>query len=164
MTGVLAIRPTTIREHPASPESLGRAIHDRFARENDVLVRSVGPHIILTHARHLRRFWSPWLSIELEPTSDGTRVVAKFMPHPSLWTGFALGYLAVGVLFFLAGFFAVAQLILGQHPWAAWIAAACAGTLLGMFAVAKIGQGLAQVPMADLDRRFSEVLDRTREG
>lgn len=160
MTGVLEIRPTSIREHRASPESLSRAIHDRFSREDDVLVKSVASHIVLTHARHLRRLWSPWLHVELEPTTEGSRVIARFSPHPNLWTAIALGYFALGGMLFFAGFFAVAQALLGQTAWAAWIAGACAVGLVALFVVAKVGQGLAQAQMADLATRLAEVLDR----
>lgn len=159
MSGALEIRPTSIRKHAAPPEAITGAILDHFAHHDaDVIVRSVGQHLVLTHSAHLRHFWSPWLHIEVEAHERASRVIAKFTPHPNLWTSFAFGYFTLGALAFFGGFFAVAQAIVNQSAWAWWIAAGAGVGMLAMFVFAKLGQRLAAQQMGDLSTRLNAVL------
>ena len=159
MSGALEIRPTSIREHAATPEAITGAILDHFAHHDaDVIVRSVGQHLVLTHAAHLRHFWSPWLHVEVEAHDRASRVIAKFTPHPNLWTSFAFGYFTLGALAFFAGFCALAQAMLRQSAWAWWVAAGAAVGMLAMFVFAKLGQRLAAQQMGDLSTRLDAVL------
>ena len=123
-----------------------------------MIVRSVGQHLVLTHAAHLRHFWSPWLHVEVEAHDRASRVIAKFTPHPNLWTSFAFGYFTLGALAFFAGFFALAQAMLRQSAWAWWVAAGAAVGMLAMFVFAKLGQRLAAQQMGDLSTRLDAVL------
>ena len=55
-------------------------------------------HLVLTVPDAQQHFWSPWLTIELSPGDAGTHLRATFSPHPSVWTGFAFGYLTMTVV------------------------------------------------------------------
>ena len=159
MSGVLEIRPTQIREHDAPPEDLAAALLDHFASSNnDITIRSVGQHLVLTHTAHLRHLWSPWLHVEVEAIGSGSRVIAKFSAHPNLWTSFAFGYFTLGTTALFAACFALAQTMLSQSPWAWWVAGVAAALMLAMFLIAKLGQRLAEDQMRDLSERLGAVL------
>lgn len=167
MSGVLEIRPTQIREHDAAPEVLAAALLDHFApSESDITICSVGQHLVLTHTAHLRHIWSPWLHVEVEALGSGSRVVAKFSPHPNLWTSFAFGYFTLGTTALFAACFALAQTMLSQSPWAWWVAGVAAALMLAMFLIAKLGQRLAEDQMRELSERLGAVLAgaTTRSG
>ncbi len=159
MSGALEIRPTRISRHAAPPEAIADAILDHFRQSDaDVIVRNVGHHLVLTHAAHLRHLWSPWLHVEVEAQGDSSRVIARFTPHPNLWTSFAFGYFTLGAVAFFAGFFAIAQAIIQQPAWALWIAVGAGAGMLAMFAFAKFGQRLAAQQMGELAIRLDAVL------
>ncbi len=165
MPGALEIRPTSLREHAAPPEAITAAILDHFAHHDaDVIVRCVGQHLVLTHAAHLRHYWSPWLHIEVETHAQASRVIAKFTPHPNLWTSFAFGYFTLGAVAFFAGFFAIAQALIKQSAWAWWVAAGAGVGMLAMFVFAKLGQRLAAHQMGELSARLDAVLAAVGTG
>lgn len=159
MSGVLEIRPTTIREHDAAPDDITVALLAHFAhKDGDVIIRSVGHHLVLAHMDHLRHFWSPWLHIEVEPREAGSRVIAKFTPHPNLWTSFAFGYFTLGTVVMFAVCYAGAQMMIGQSAWAWWVALGAVLAMLVMFVFAKLGQRLAAEQMRELSERLGAVL------
>lgn len=159
MSGVLEIRPTTIREHDAAPDDITVALLAHFAhKDGDVIIRSVGHHLVLTHMEHLCHFWSPWLHIEVEPREAGSRVIAKFTPHPNLWTSFAFGYFTLGTVALFAACYAGAQMMIGQGAWAWWVALGAIAVMLVMFVFAKLGQRLASDQMRELSERLGAVL------
>ena len=120
--------------------------------------RVISPHLVLTHTAHLRHLWSPWLHVEVEALGSGSRVIAKFSPHPNLWTSFAFGYFTLGTTALFAACFALAQSMLSQPPWAWWVAGVAALMMLAMFLIAKLGQRLANEQMRELSERLGAVL------
>ena len=159
MSCVLEIRPTTITDSEAAPDDITTALLGHFAhKDGDIIIRSVGHHLVLTHVAHLRHAWSPWLHIEVEPRAAGSRVIAKFTPHPNLWTSFAFGYFTLGSVALFAACYAGAQMMLGQYAWAWWVALGAAVVMLMMFVFAKLGQKLAADQMRELTEKLVAVL------
>ena len=165
MSGVLEIRPTTIREHEAAPDDISTALLSHFAhKDGDIIIRSVGHHLVLAHMEHLRHFWSPWLHIEIEAHGSGSRVIAKFTPHPNLWTSFAFGYFTLGTTALFGACYAGAQMMLGQSAWAWWVALGAVAVMFVMFLFAKLGQKLAADQMRELSERLEAVLSGVPSG
>ena len=121
------------------------------AGDGPIVGETVGNHLMLALARRDRHFWSPWLTIEIQPDDQRTRIHARFHPHPNVWTGYMLGYLGVGTATTFAAIFGFVQLTLGHTPWALWIAAIGILAALVMWLAARVGQGLAQEQMEILD-------------
>jgi len=113
-------------------------------------------HLILTVPTAQQRVWSPWLTIDITPREAGAHVFARFGPHPSLWTGFAFGYLTVGLSLLFSLIFAGVLATLGGDLWPLKISAVALVVLGAMWWSARIGQRLAQGQM----RALSDELDR----
>lgn len=108
-------------------------------RERDVFV--------LTVPETEQRFWSPWLTVEVTPQGPGSRLSARFAPHPTVWTGFAFFYLTLSVIFIFSLAFAAALVTTGARPWSLGISAAALVLMAGMWGASQLGQHLARDQM-----------------
>ncbi|MBE7447589.1 MAG: hypothetical protein HS111_01475 [Kofleriaceae bacterium] len=115
-------------------------------------------HLVLVGPAAQQRFWSPWLTIDVAPREGGAQVRARFSPHPSVWTGFAFGYLTVTVVLVLSLAFAGAQAMMGSAPWALWGSAGAAVALVGLWSAAQLGQRLARAEMEALAGELERAL------
>lgn len=109
-----------------------------------------------------RRLWSPWLHLDVEDGldapdgSDAARLLGRFTPAPSLWTGFMLGCLALATLFVGGGLFAYSQWLVGQDLWAHWLMVGAALGLAAAVTASRVGQARARHQIG----RLVEVVDR----
>ena len=108
-------------------------------------------HLIITVLPEARHFWSPWLTIEVEPHASAARVSALFSPHPSLWTGYMFGYLSLGVIAMFSLIFAGSVAMTGGSSWwTLWIAGGAILGAIGMWWASVVGQRLAAAQMDEL--------------
>ncbi len=113
----------------------------------------LGHHVTLKIRDAERRFWSPWLNIEIEPRPDNTSILhARFSPHPNIWTIVALSYIAMAVIIMIGGCFGLSQWWIKQPPTALWSIPFALLVSAGLFVVSQIGQKLAADEMDMLDR------------
>jgi len=78
-------------------------------------------HAMISIKESKRHFWSPYLHLELREEDSQKHVFGRFSPHPSIWTGFMFAYLVIVVLIFFSSIWGVAQLLLGNSPWAFYL-------------------------------------------
>jgi len=121
-------------------------------------------HVTITVPAGERHFWSPWLTVELSPRDAGTHVVAQFSPHPSVWTGFAFGYLTLGVTCAVMLTIGASGLMLEDsgQGWAFWAAAITALALVGLWIAAQLGQRLARAQMEGLRKELDLAIETCR--
>lgn len=130
--------------------------------------RDSGPrdeeHVVLTVLAAEQHLWSPWLTVELSARGDATHVHAKFGPHPSVWTGFAFGYLTLGVVLAVSLVIAGSAALLpgGGQSWALWVAGGAGLVMACMWWASQIGQRLAQAQMEMLRRELDHAIDAVR--
>lgn len=101
-------------------------------------------HIELLIRPAYRHFWSPWLSGELESDGEGgSKLFARFGPHPSIWTGFALVYatMAAGLLTVLI--YGLCLWLVGSSPWVLALAPVFIGVAALFYAGSLVGRRLA---------------------
>jgi hypothetical protein len=96
------------------------------------------------------KVYSPWLTVEVSPEGTGSRLHARFGPHPQVWTGFAFVYLASGVTFLFSLAFTAALMTTGGSPWSLYLSAGAAAMMLLMFGISKVGQRLSRDQMRAL--------------
>jgi hypothetical protein len=142
------LRPTFQFIVPLSPDDAASRL-DALYREGFV-GESVRTHLLVTVPRAERRFWSPWLHVDLRPVegdAGSTDVFGRFSPAPSIWTGFMLTYIALATIAFFAAVWAGAQLTIGERPTMVWGVAAPV-VIGGVMAwSARAGQRLARGQM-----------------
>jgi len=64
-----------------------------------------------------RRFWSPYLSVQLQDTVDGSVLRGRFSPRPEIWTMFIFVYFLMTFAIFFGAAFGYVQLTLDYSPW-----------------------------------------------
>ena len=169
----LAIRPSfSIELATASRDALPR-LTEALGAGSMVLRRTRVPgsgrddhqaldrdHLVVTVPRAQQHFWSPWLSIAVTPRGPGAHLFAQFSPHPSVWSAFAFGYLALGSVAVLALVIAGCGLLVRgvDLSWALWAAGGCAIGMAAMWWVSQTGQRLARDQMAALTAELDRAL------
>ncbi len=151
LCGHLASRPVVVRRtRVPGGGSEGGARHEE--------------HVVLTVPADAQHFWSPWLTVELSARDDATHLHGKFSPHPSVWTGFVFGYLALGIVCAVALVIAGSSALLldGGQSWALGVAGGAALVMAGMWWASQIGQRLAHAQMETLRAELERGLDACR--
>jgi len=131
----------------AGPQKLRRTRVPGGGGQNTARDRDV---FVLTVPDGEQRLWSPWLTVEVTPKDTGAHLFARFGPHPTVWTGFAFGYLALSVALIFSLAFAAALFITKAEPWSLTISAASLALMLVMGWISQVGQRLARGKMAAL--------------
>ncbi len=123
-------------------------------------------HLALTVPAADQHVWSPWLAIEVSASDSGTHIAARFSPHPSVWTGFAFGYLCLGMVCAVALTIVASGAMLENsgQPWAWWVAGGAAVAMLAMWSASMIGQRLAHDQMEVLRTNLDRAIDTCRAG
>ena len=102
-----------------------------------------GRHMELFVHPDQRHFWSPWLSLDVDPGGAETAVIsARFGPHPSVWTGFMSAYALVGFIVLGGLVFGGTQALVRQSPWGLWAAPVGLALGLGLYGASLVGQRL----------------------
>jgi hypothetical protein len=116
-------------------------------------------HVLI--APKQRKFWSPWLNLDLHADATGVEAFGRFSPHPSVWTGFAAAYLLLGTIGFFAAIFGMSQWMVGTLPWALLGTLGCAAVAALMGWASQVGQRLARAEMTQLRAILAEALHET---
>ncbi|WP_291990515.1 hypothetical protein [Luteitalea sp.] len=121
-------------------------------------------HLVVTVPTTAQHFWSPWLTIEVTPRGHQAHVLARFSPHPSVWTGFAFCYLTLGLVGAVALTVGAAGALLpdSSQTWAFWVAAGAVAAMGGLWLFAQVGQRLASEQMALLRAELERALAASR--
>ena len=138
-----------------------------------------------------QHFWSPCLDLTVieadEPSAEAdgssleaggyssesngkggasTKVWGTFSPRPEIWVGFVFAIGVCAVISFLSMLFAVAQMMLGNAPWALLVPVIAILVAIGIYTSAIVGQGLSIGEMylirSYLDECLKEAELRTR--
>ncbi len=168
---------------PAFTQVLPMPIGDAMARLDSVdriggepvIVESAGKGTRRMIALHpsLRHFWSPWAHLDLQAgeRESSCTIDLRFSPNPSLWFAIMFTYLALGTIAFFALCWGIAQVAMGQRPWAMWVIGAAAIIAMGIVLAARVGQRLAQEQMLLMRSALRDALgiadredDRTPEN
>lgn len=168
----LAIRPSFSFDLPVPSRQASEALAAQLAIGSQQLRRARAPggglgaggvgdrdHLLLTVPEAQQRVWSPWLTIDITARDGGSHLFARFGPHPSVWTGFAFGYLTLGIAVVFSLIFTSAQAMVGGGLWALWITAGALVAAAGMWTFSRVGLGLAGAQMeairSELDRALA---------
>ncbi len=168
----LGLRPHVEVLVPASSRDTFEQVCAHFAKTPNIVRRTRVPgggtdakprdedHLVVTVPAAVQHFWSPWLTIEVTPRSHQSHVLARFSPHPSVWTGFAFCYLTLGLVAAVAVTVGAAGALLpdSSQTWAFWVAAGAVAALAGLWLSSQIGQRLASEQMALLRAELERVL------
>jgi hypothetical protein len=102
-----------------------------------------GRHMELFVHPDQRHFWSPWLSLDVDPADEASaRISARFGPHPSVWTGFMSAYAFVAFVVLGGLVFGGTQALVRHSPWGLWAVPVGLAVGLGLYGASLMGQRL----------------------
>ena len=105
------------------------------------------------------QYWSPRLSLSLEPEPDGrTRVMGTYGPGTNVWSAFLYGYLLVGSAGVFSGLLGVCQWWLGMTAWGLWIFFAMLAIAVGMCVLAQVGKKIGEEQTLALHRVYQDAV------
>ena len=159
------IRPHFTQTLDLAPSEAQRRIVSGVEAGNDGCeVKNFEGYICLRIPERDRHFWSPRLTLSLEPTEDGrTRIEGVYGPNANVWSLFLYGYLLSGTFGLFSGIYGSVQWSLKQSPWALWIFGLMAAIALGLYVLAQFGQKLGALQTFRLHRIYEEAMGRTVE-
>lgn len=154
-------RPRFDLESAAPPSALLSHFQDAVEDSTDIngliVPDNLTVELVLSGSRV--RFWSPQLSLLLEESGTGSRIKARFGPHPHVWGMFLAGYALSGLLTAALLMLGLVQVFLDQTAWALYLAPVTAIGVGLIYGTAYIGQGLGAGQMHDLRTFLDQVLD-----
>lgn len=142
------MRPRFEAVVPRAPSNLLAEIHRRLSAPDCPYSGTIAGHHALLHMRReLQHTWSPYLDLAVEQHARGALLRGRFGPHPSLWTFFVALYAICAFVGLAAAIMGFAQWSLSFPPTALWGIPVTVALALVVYAIALIGQGLAQEQM-----------------
>jgi hypothetical protein len=158
------IRPTfSIPLSPGADEAMGILRERLRGMDYEECTRSKGRCAYFFVDEDERKVWSPHLSIQVEPKSEGSLLRGRFGPHPELWTLFMFLYTAVGFLATIGLLLGFVQWQSGMEAWGLW------GVWLGipglaiLYGISATGQKLSSHQMEELKERIDRLVDGLEE-
>ncbi|MGI9627437.1 MAG: hypothetical protein ACR2QM_11425 [Longimicrobiales bacterium] len=106
-----------------------------------------------------KRLWSPYLSVRVDESPDGSALFGRFGPHPEVWTFFMFLYFGVAFLVAFGGTFAYVQWASGESPWALWSLWLGIPTLALIHLASALGRRWGQDQMRELKATLEQVLE-----
>lgn len=161
------VRPRFVLYSPLAPSQLceragarlNRALRRRDAdgtisaiigADDEVVGLALADRIELTVGSEELRPWSPQLTVKLFEDGDGSRLEARFGPHPHLWTLYVALYAMMTFGAIAALMFGSAQLTMGVSPWGFALAPLALVGAMVVHAASWIGQKLGADQMVML--------------
>lgn len=128
------------------------------------VVMSFPGYVTLRIPDREQHFWSPQLTVSLEPSEGGgTRMEGTYGPNTNVWSMYLYGYLLVGTAGVFALVFGISQWLAGTRPWVLWVLAGLIGLAIGFYLLAQFGQKLAARQTFLLHRELETALGREVE-
>ncbi len=116
-------------------------VHHARGHADRCEVKSFPGYVSLHVVEKDSHYWSPRLSLSLEPGGAGkTRIDGTYGPGTNVWAAFLYGYLLVGSIGLFSGLLGVCQFWLGMWAWGLWVATLMLLIAAGMYLSAQFGQ------------------------
>lgn len=145
-------------------EVLGRI--EKYLNQDDVNCEGwvSEKNAMLVLPENLRRYWSPFLNLEVEKNGAGAIIKGRFGPNPTVWTMFIFFYMLFSFIGLGSLMFGLTQITLGHNPWTLWIFPFSLILLLVEYIVAGIGQRIGNEQTSILLEYLHFALDEPSEG
>lgn len=143
------MRPSFKVDARCQPDAVMAILRERLeANEHGIRGELSSRNASLRIEREERRFWSAYLDLTIDgdvaPDDDAAiRIWGTFSPRPEIWQGivFSVGTLIIAST--ISFFFGIAQLSLGETPWALLIPVFAIMLAALIWSAGLIGQGLS---------------------
>jgi len=153
------IRPTFSIPLTPGPDEAMTILRERLkGMDYDECTHSKGHCAYLFVDEKERKLWSPHLSVQVEPATEGSLLRGRFGPHPEIWTLYMFLYTAVGFLVTIGLILGFVQWQSNMDPWGFWGVWIGVPGLAVLYGVSATGQKLSSHQMAELKGRIDELV------
>lgn len=105
-----------------------------------------------------RHYWSPQLTLTLEPEGEGTLIRGLYGPNPTVWTMFMFAYIGIGTLALFVAIIGFSRVNLGLDAPILWALPILGGLALALYIVAQMGQKTGAEQTFRLHHFYEEAL------
>lgn len=152
------MRPTFEIGLPIKPDDAVAQMRAQLRDEFRACTTSAGRCVDLFVPDAERHYWSPHLSVQIEEAESGSRLHARFGPHPDVWTMFVFLYALVGFAALIGVGWAYAQWLSERAPWALLTLPAAALAAALLYLASRVGQRLGSDQMRALRTRLEGLI------
>ncbi len=153
MSTTLAIRPKFNIVSKHSQKEVIEKIKVALDHPNTAIMGTlIDTHIILKIPLTQQHYWSPQLDLDIEETTNGSLINARFGPRSSVWLMFTFFYSILSFISLMILIMGLAQLNLGMSAQILWGLCITSILFLSLLLTAKIGQQLGQEEMVQLKK------------
>jgi hypothetical protein len=99
-----------------------------------------------------QHYWSPQLSLSLEPTEEGCLLRGLYGPRPEVWTMFVFFYAIIGLAATIIAIIGFSNMSLGKSGMVLWLLPLLIGLFLTLYLTAYFGKRMGQDQMVTLHR------------
>ncbi|MBK8702663.1 MAG: hypothetical protein IPN33_02970 [Saprospiraceae bacterium] len=161
MPDTIDLRPRFQQYVAIPPSEVVHRLQTALNEHKDYVRGSVyEQYIVLSIPAEKQHFWSPRLTITIEPKEEGSMLRGLFGPLPSIWLMFVFGYGIIGFISMIAAIIGFSRMSLGLSTYELWILPVCAILAAGMYAAGKTGQRLGRDEMEQIYVFMGEALGR----
>ncbi|MEZ4721962.1 MAG: hypothetical protein R2813_08820 [Flavobacteriales bacterium] len=127
---------------------------------NEVSLRQVHGHVVLTIPESKRHFWSPHMDVALEVDPDNGQTLVRCLigPMPTVWTMFMFFYGFFGFMGFVGLTLGLSQWTLQNSMWGFWLIPVSLIGMAIMWFISYEGKKLAHDEMWMLKHFVDEAL------
>ena len=159
----IEIRPRFQQHSRLSQEEVIHRFRQALDRQEDSIKGLiVDHHITLRFPRAEQHFWSPQLSLEIEPADTGGSLIrGLYGPRPSVWLMFVFFYSLLGFVSMIIAVIGFSERSLGLPGRILWLLPVAGFIVVMMFLSARTGQKLGREEMFRLRDFFHAALEET---
>lgn len=155
----IRIRPRFNQIIRDSPENVESRVRSKLKQpQSECTGRVIPGFIVLEIPISERHYWSPQLSLSLEEHEEGTLIRGLYGPNPTVWSMFAFGYSAIGILALFASIIGFANLSLGLEAPVLWVLPVLGAVALVLYLVAQTGQKIGVEQTFTIHHFYEDVI------
>jgi hypothetical protein len=138
----IRIRPRFKYHSLLSTTEIQERIRASLMHEDRCTVTTRTDYIIIQIKPQYYHYWSPQLTLSLEPSEEGTLVRGLYGPSPSIWLLFTFGYALIGFVAMIVIIIGTSRWSLGMDAPILWLLPLLVGSAIGIYILGQIGQKL----------------------
>lgn len=158
------IRPRINVESEFTSEELHRRFKQKLSEEaNQIDGKNIPNFLTIYPPEEEQHYWSPQLTITIEPSDNGSLIRGLYGPNPTVWTLFIFFYTCIGFAIIILLMTAASYAMLDKDVSFLWWVPILVLLFLSIYGAAYQGQRFGQKQMGRLHRFVEETLEKPIE-
>ncbi|MCB0692982.1 MAG: hypothetical protein H6568_12265 [Lewinellaceae bacterium] len=153
------VRPRFQAEVPLTLDEVVTRIRTGLQKENAPCQGKINRDFVTLHVPiDQQHYWSPQLTLSIEPTEGGSLLRGLYGPRPTVWTMFVFFYTAIGFSALIIGIVGMTNKMYDEPSNILWWLPVLVALFFSLYGVAWQGQKLGHEQMVQLHRFLEDHL------